>query len=74
MEPENAGALCEGLRRVLINSDLKSSLSENGYSRMMDRFSFDRTGAAYHKAFASLLGLPNLPIKFTCRDLCHSSS
>jgi L-malate glycosyltransferase len=55
VEPENPVALAEGLRRLLTNSELKRSLAENGYSRVMEHFCFNRTGAAYETAFASLL-------------------
>jgi glycosyltransferase involved in cell wall biosynthesis len=57
VEPQNPGALTEGLQRVLTNNDLKRTLAENGYSRAMERFCFYYTGAAYEMAFASLLGL-----------------
>jgi glycosyltransferase involved in cell wall biosynthesis len=55
VEPDNPAALSEGLRRVLTNSELRKNLGENGYSRLMECFCFDRTGAAYERAFASLL-------------------
>jgi glycosyltransferase involved in cell wall biosynthesis len=56
VDPENPGALREGLLRVLTDSALKKNLAENGHSRVKERFSFDHTGAAYLRAFAALLG------------------
>jgi glycosyltransferase involved in cell wall biosynthesis len=55
VEPESPAALTEGLRRVLTNNTLKKTLAENGYSRVMERFCFTRTGAAYEAAFACLV-------------------
>jgi glycosyltransferase involved in cell wall biosynthesis len=54
VEPENPVALAEGIRRVLTDSALKTSLIENAHARALERFSFSRTGAAYQKAFHSL--------------------
>src|SRR5262249_36480651 len=58
VEPENPAALADGLRRVLLNNDLKRALAENGYSSVMERFCFTHTGSAYETAFTSLLGFP----------------
>jgi glycosyltransferase involved in cell wall biosynthesis len=56
VEPENPQALTEALRRVLTDQDLRKTLAENGHARVMQRFCFIHTGAAYEGAFASLLG------------------
>jgi glycosyltransferase involved in cell wall biosynthesis len=60
VEPENPQALTEALRRVLTNHDLRRTLAENGYARVMQRFCFTHTGAAYEGAFASLLRFETL--------------
>lgn len=57
VEPENPQALTEGLRRLLKDSDLKNKLADNGHRRVMERFCFYHTGAAYENALASLLGI-----------------
>jgi len=54
VEPDDAAALADALRSLLTNSCLKTTLAENGYRRVMERFCFDRTGAAYENAYASL--------------------
>jgi glycosyltransferase involved in cell wall biosynthesis len=59
VEPDNPFALTEALRSVLSDSQFRSRLGENGYARFMKRFRLDFTGAAYEKAFASLLDCPN---------------
>ena len=56
VEPENPQALAAGLRRVLTDGDLRRTIDENGYSRVMERFCSSHSGAAYEKAFASILG------------------
>jgi L-malate glycosyltransferase len=56
VEPENPQALAAGLRRVLTDGDLSRTIAENGYSRVMERFCAAHNGAAYEKAFASILG------------------
>jgi glycosyltransferase involved in cell wall biosynthesis len=66
VEPENAAALSEGMRRVLTDGHLRRTLEENGYSRVMERFCVSHTTAAYEDAFASLWGFrqsasPNSP-------------
>jgi glycosyltransferase involved in cell wall biosynthesis len=69
VEPENPEALAAALRRVLKNSGLRRTLAENGYSRVIERFCFNHTGAAYERSFASLLGLqgpsPLLPTEIS---------
>ena len=57
VEPDNPWALTEGLQKVLTDPDLKRMLAENGYSRVMQRFCFSRTGNAYEAAFGALSGL-----------------
>jgi glycosyltransferase involved in cell wall biosynthesis len=54
VEPENPVALAEGIRRVMTDSALRTALIENGHARALERFSFNRTGAAYERAFHSL--------------------
>jgi hypothetical protein len=44
------------LSLVLSNDALRKSIAENGYLKVMERFCSSHTGAAYEKAFASLLG------------------
>lgn len=57
VEPENPQALAEGLLRVLTDNALRKSIAENGYLRVLEHFSSSHTGAAYEKAFTSLLGV-----------------
>jgi glycosyltransferase involved in cell wall biosynthesis len=57
VEPEDPEALAAALRRVLGDPDLRRTLAENGYARVMERFCATHTGAAYERAFASLLGV-----------------
>ena len=54
--PEDPQALTEGLRRVLTDRDLRKTIAENGYSRVLERFCSTHTGAAYEKAFVSIMG------------------
>jgi glycosyltransferase involved in cell wall biosynthesis len=55
VEPENPEALTAGLRRALTDHDLRNSIAENGYARVLERFCSTHNGAAYLSAFASLL-------------------
>jgi glycosyltransferase involved in cell wall biosynthesis len=57
VEPDDPEAMAEALRSVLADNDLKRTLGENGYSRVLERFCFDHTGAAYEAALSSSLGL-----------------
>jgi glycosyltransferase involved in cell wall biosynthesis len=57
VEPDNPGALTEALQTVLTDFSLRNALAENGYTRVMERFCFDRTGSAYESSFASLTGV-----------------
>jgi len=56
VEPEDPQALTEGLRRVLTDADLKKTIAQNGYSRVLERFCSNHNGAAYEKAFVSIMG------------------
>jgi glycosyltransferase involved in cell wall biosynthesis len=55
VEPEDPEALTAGLYRVLTDSALRETISENGYARVMRRFRSSHNGAAYLEAFRSLL-------------------
>ena len=55
VEPDNPQALSEQIQRVLNDGDLRKRLAENGHSRVVERFCFSQTGAAYKTAFASLM-------------------
>jgi glycosyltransferase involved in cell wall biosynthesis len=57
VEPENPRALTEGIRRLLADRNLRITIAENGYRRVMERFCFFHTGAAYESALASVLGI-----------------
>ncbi len=57
VEPENHQALSAGLLRVLTDSDLRKTLAKNGHALVMNRFCTAHNGAAYLKAFASVLQL-----------------
>jgi glycosyltransferase involved in cell wall biosynthesis len=61
VEPENPQALADGLRRVLSSGEFRSTLGENGYATVMERFCSMHNGAAYQKAFESVLGLEQPP-------------
>jgi glycosyltransferase involved in cell wall biosynthesis len=56
VESGNPDALRQALQGVLSNPDLRNALAENGYSRVMERFCLNHTGAAYESAYASVLG------------------
>jgi len=56
VEPDNPEALTNALQRLITNDDLKRTLGENGYSLVSQRFCFNRTGAAYERAFVSVVG------------------
>lgn len=61
VEPENHQALSAALRRVLSDSDLRRTLADNGHALVMHRFCTAHNGAAYLKAFASVLQLQPPP-------------
>jgi glycosyltransferase involved in cell wall biosynthesis len=54
VEPENPRALTAGLRRVLTDGDLRRTIAENGYTRVMQRFCSSHNGEAYVRAFVSI--------------------
>jgi glycosyltransferase involved in cell wall biosynthesis len=56
VEMENPQALTEGLRRVLTDGDLRKTVAENGYARVLERFCSTHNGEAYEKAFVSIMG------------------
>jgi glycosyltransferase involved in cell wall biosynthesis len=55
VEPENIEALAKALRRVLADGELRKTLAENAYTRVMERFCLKHTGTAYEAAFVSLI-------------------
>jgi glycosyltransferase involved in cell wall biosynthesis len=55
VEPDDPDRLADALARVLTDTALKRTIAENGYARMLDRFSSSHSGAAYLNAFASVL-------------------
>jgi glycosyltransferase involved in cell wall biosynthesis len=55
VEPENPEALTAGLQRVLTDGNLRRTIAANGYSRVKERFCSTHTGAAYLRAFNSVL-------------------
>ena len=57
VESENPNALTQGLRTLLVDTNLRSQFGENAYHRVMERFCFYHTGAAYETALASLLDI-----------------
>jgi glycosyltransferase involved in cell wall biosynthesis len=56
VEPENPEALTAGILRVLTDADLSRTIAEKGFSRVMERFCAVHNGAAYKRAFESILG------------------
>jgi glycosyltransferase involved in cell wall biosynthesis len=54
-EPQNPRALAAAMRRVLTDTALRTTMAENGYSKVMHRFCASHNGAAYISAFNSLL-------------------
>jgi glycosyltransferase involved in cell wall biosynthesis len=55
VKPDDPEALTEGLRRLLGSRELRQTVAENGHKRVLQSFSFARTGAAYEAAFTSLI-------------------
>jgi glycosyltransferase involved in cell wall biosynthesis len=57
VEPDNPEALTAALRRVLGDGDLRRTIADNGYARVIERFCCSHNGAAYLDAFASTLNV-----------------
>jgi glycosyltransferase involved in cell wall biosynthesis len=55
VEPESPEALCQAIRRVLSDDGLRDALGANGRARVLQRFCFSNTGAAYKSAFSECL-------------------
>jgi glycosyltransferase involved in cell wall biosynthesis len=54
-EPESPSALTAAMRRVLTDPTLRTTIKENGYARVMQRFCATHNGTAYVDAFESVL-------------------
>jgi glycosyltransferase involved in cell wall biosynthesis len=58
VEPGNAEALCEGLRRLCVEPEFRQAIAANGFARVRDHYSFEQTVNHYVRIYSRLVTPP----------------